>query len=189
MNNRQMAAAAGVAAVFVAVIVVLLATGGEDTEESFDDPLGDVAVAEGSATGEDLTLADILHAEAHTEDGEVVFEARLGRTIPEESTDQDLDLRWEVAEGGDSTWFVFANLDFGPNAYIVSEKTDYGSSTIDKTFPGSVEVRGDILEIRLTAGEIPGFPTSFEWHLETTLTGDAIGTDRAPDEGAGQVEG
>ncbi|MGH2730186.1 MAG: hypothetical protein ACRDJI_06195 [Actinomycetota bacterium] len=188
MNNKQMAAVAGVVVAVVAVIVVLLATGGEDTETSFDDPIGDVALGEGSAADEDLTLADILHAEVHREGEDVVFEMRLARTIPEESTDQDLDLRWELAEDGDTTWFVFANLDFGPNAYIVSEETDYGSSTIDKTFPGSVEVRGDILEIRLRPGEIAQFPTSFEWHLETTLIGNAIGTDRAPDDGAGELE-
>jgi hypothetical protein len=184
-----MAAVAGFVVAFVAVMVVLLVTGGQDTETSFDDPLGDLALTEGSEAGEDLTLADILHAEAYKEDEEVVFEARVARPIPEESTDQDLDLRWELTEDGTTTWFVFANLDFGPNAYIVSQKTDYGSSTIDKTLPGSVEVRGDVLEIRLTPGAIPEFPTSFDWHLETTVTGDAIGTDRAPDEGAGQVRG
>jgi hypothetical protein len=190
MSGRQIAAVAGTAVALVAIIVILLVTAGAQSESAFDDPEGDVSLAEGSATGEDLSLADILHAEVRpAEGGAVFFEARLAAAIPERLSDPDIDLRWEVTEDGEVTWLVFANLDFGPTAYALSQKTNYGSSTIDETLPGSIEIRGDILAVRLRTSEMPDFPESFGWHLETTLTGDAIGTDRAPDEGAGKLEG
>jgi hypothetical protein len=190
MSGRQIAAVAGTAVALVAIIVILLVTGGAGSDFAFDDPAGDVSLAEGSLAGEDLSLADILHTEVRpTEGGVVFFEARLATAIPERLSDPDIDLRWEVTEDGEVTWLVFANLDFGPTAYVLAQKTNYGSSTIDETLPGTVEIRGDTLSVRLRTSELPDFPPSFEWHLETTLTGDAIGTDRAPDEGGGKLEG
>lgn len=190
MSGRQIVTVAGTAVALLAIIVLLLITAGGGSDSAFDDPGGDVSLAEGSAAGGDLSLADILHAEVRpTEGGVVFFEARLAAAIPERLSDPDIDLRWEVTEDGEVTWLVFANLDFGPTAYVLSEKTNYGSSTIDQTLPGSVDVRGDTLVVRLRTSEMPDFPQSFEWHLETTLTGDAIATDRAPDEGGGKLEG
>ena len=176
----------------VASIVVLLFTGEAEPVRAFEDPTGDAIVEEGDKPPTDLTLADITSAEVREEDGQIVFEAKLGGEIPSKLQDGAFGLRWEVYEEGDSTFLVTADLDVGPNASIVAEQSNFGGSTLDESFPGSLEVSGDTISIRLDGGEVPDFPAEFAWLLQTSLDGDqgdpqsARAEDRAPDQGFGE---
>lgn len=192
MDRQRLYVVIAVVLVAIGSVVVLLFTGEAQPQQTFDDPGGDAIVEEGDNPPIDLTLADVKSAEVR-DDGEIVFEAQLGGPIPKRLTDGALGLRWEVYEGGDSTFLITANLDVGPNAYIVAEQnSDFGGSTLDETFPGSIEVVDDTISIRVDAEEVPGFPTEFGWLLKTSLDGDqgdaesARAEDRAPDQGFGE---
>ncbi len=192
MDRKRLYVVLAVVAVAIASIVVLLFTGEAEPVRTFEDVAGDVVVGEGDNAPTDTTLADVRSAEVHEEDGQIVFEARLGTPIPERLRDAAFSLRWEVYEGGDSTFLITANLDVGPNASILQEQGDFGGNTLDETFPGSLEVAGDTISIRLDAGEVPDFPSEFAWLLQTSLDGDqgdaqsARAEDRAPDQGFGE---
>ena len=192
MDRKRLYVVLAVVIAAVGSIVVLLFTGEAQPQRTFDDPGGDAAVEEGDNPPLDLTLADVKRAEVREDGGEVVFEAQLGGPIPNRMRDGALGLRWEVYEGDDSTYLITANLDVGPNAYIVEEQGDFGGSTLDETFPGSIEVVDDRISIRLDPEEIPGFPSEFAWLLKTSLDGDqgdpqsARAEDRAPDQGFGE---
>lgn len=192
MDRRRIYVVLGVVIAAVASVVVLLLTGEAGPVRTFDDPAGDTNLGEGENAPPDATLADIRSAEVREEDGQVVFEAKLGTTIPDELPEGSFGLRWEVHEEGDSTFLITANLDVGPNASILSERTDYGGGTLDESFPGSLEVVGETMTIRLDADEVPQFPDEFAWLLKTSLDGDqgdpqsARAEDQAPDSGFGQ---
>ncbi len=192
MDRKRLYAVLAVVLVALASIVVLLFTGEAEPVRTFEDPGGDVVVGAGEKAPTDLTLADVRSAEVREEDGAVVFEARLGGPIPDKLPDAAFGLRWEVYEGGDSTFLITANLDVGPNASIIAEQGTYGGSTIDESFPGSLEVVDDRIVIRLDGGEVAGFPAEFAWLLKTSMDGDqgnpqsARAEDRAPDEGFGE---
>ncbi len=192
MDRRRLAVVAAVVAAALAAIVVLLVTGEADPVRTFEDRAGDAAFDEGENPPTDTTLADIRTAEVRAEGGEVVFEARLAGPIPNELPDGSLDLRWEVYEGGDSTFLITANLDVGPIATIIGERNRFGASTLEDDFPGSLTLEGDALSIRLETDEIPDFPDEFAWLLHTSLDADqgdpesARAEDRAPDEGFGE---
>lgn len=176
----------------VAAIVVLLMTGSAEPVRTFEDPGGDAVVGDGDKPPTDTTLADIKGAEVREEDGEIVFEARLGAPVPSKLPGGSFGLRWEIHEEGDSTFLITANLDVGPNASIVGEQTRYGASTFEESFPGSIEVTDDKILVRIDPGEIEDFPDEFAWLLKTTLDGDqgdpdsARAEDQAPDSGLGQ---
>ena len=192
MDRRRLGVVAAVVAAALAAIIVLLVTGEAEPVRTFEDAAGDAAFDEGKNPPTDTTLADIRAAEVRAEGDEVVFEARLGGPIPDKLPDGSLSLRWEVHEGDDSTFLITANLDVGPNASIIGEKNGYGASTLEERMPGSIEIEGDKLTIRLEAEEIPDFPDSFAWLLQTSLDGDqgdpqsARAEDRAPDQGFGE---
>ncbi len=192
MDRTRLYVVLAVVLVAIASIVVLLFTGEAEPVPSFQDPSADVVVGEGANPPADTALADVRSAEVREEDGQIVFEAQLGAPIPNKLRDGAIGLRWEVYQGGDSTFLITANLDLGPNAYIVAEQGDFGGSTIDETFPGSLEVAGDRMAIRLDAGDVPDFPSEFAWLLKTSLDGDqgdaqsARAEDQAPDQGFGE---
>ena len=192
MDRKQLFVVMAVALVAVGAIVVLLATGGAEPIPVFDDPTGDIVVEEGRNPPVDTTLADIRSAEVRTDGDEIVLEATLGVAVPKQLRDQTFGLRWEIHEGGDSTFLVTANLDVGPNAAIIGEQNDFGANTIDETFPGSLAIQGDRIEIRLDADQVPDFPDEFGWILMTSFDGDrgdatsALAEDRAPDQGFGE---
>jgi hypothetical protein len=192
VDRKKLAVVAGVIAVALASIIVLLVTGEAEPVRTFEDPGGDAAVEEGDKPPADTTLADIRSAEVRSEGDEVVFAAQLGGTVPKEIEEGSFGLRWEVYEGGDSTFLITANLDVGPNASIIGEQNGYGASTLDERLPGSLEIEGDTIEIRLSPDEIPDFPDEFAWLLLTSLDGDqgdpqsARAEDRAPDQGFGE---
>jgi hypothetical protein len=192
VDRKRVYVVLAVVVVAIASIVVLLFTGEAQPVRQFEDASGDALVEEGDNPPTDLTLADVRSAEVREEDGEIVFEAQLGGPIPDRLRDGAFGLRWEVYEGGDSTFLVTANLDVGPNASIFAEQGNFGGSTIDETFPGSLEVVDDRISIRLDPGEVEGFPSEFAWLLKTSLDGDqgdaqsARAEDRAPDQGFGE---
>ena len=192
MDRKRLYVVFAVVAAALASIVVLLVTGEAEPVRSFEDPSGDARVEEGDNPPVDTSLADLRAAEVRSEGDEIVFEAKLGATIPNELTDGAFSLRWEVYEGGDSTFLVTANLDVGPNASIVGELNGYGASTLDEQLPGSLEISGDTIAIHVRAGEVPDFPDEFGWLLLTSLDGDqgdprsARAEDRAPDQGFGE---
>lgn len=192
MDRRRLAIVAAVVAAAVAAIVVLLVTGEAEPVRTFEDRAGDPTFEEGENAPTDVTLADIRAAEVRSEDGEVVFEAKLAGPIPNKVPDGALDLRWEVYEDGDSTFLITANLDVGPVASIIGERNDYGASTLGETLPGTLTIEDDTLTIRLDTEEIPDFPSEFGWLLHTSLDGDqgdpesARAEDRAPDDGFGE---
>ncbi len=181
-----------VVAVAIASVVVLLLTGEAEPVGEFSDPTGDVVVGEGKNPPADSTLADIRTAEVRQEGDEIVFEATLGAAVPNRFPDGTFGLRWEVYEGGDSTFLITANLDVGPNASIIGEQNGYGASTIDEKLPGNLEIDGDTIAIRLQADQVPDFPDEFGWLLQTTVDGDqgdprsATAEDKAPDNGFGE---
>ncbi|HYO61901.1 MAG TPA: hypothetical protein VEU29_08395 [Actinomycetota bacterium] len=192
MDRKRLYVVLAVVLTAVASVVVLLFTGEAEPVRTFDDPGGDALVGEGKNPPVDLTLADIKSAEVREEDGEIVFEAKLAGQVPDEVTDGAFGIRWEVYEDGDSTYLITANLDVGPNASIVGERTDFGGSTLDESFPGSLEIAGDAIAIRLRAEDVPRFPDEFGWVVQTSLDGDqgdpksARAEDRAPDQGLGE---
>jgi hypothetical protein len=192
LDRRRLAVVAAVIAVCVAAVIALLVTGEAEPVQSFEDPAGDAAFEEGDNPPTDVTLADIRSAEVSSDGDEIVFEATLAGTIPKKVPGGSLGLRWEVFEGGDSTFLVTASLDAGPIASIIGEKNDYGASTLDEGLPGSLTIKGDTLTIRLEPDEIPDFPDRFAWSLQTSLDGDqgdpqsARAEDRAPDQGLGE---
>ncbi len=176
----------------VAAIVVLLVTGEAQPVRTFEDPSGDPIVGEGKNPPADTALADIRSAEVSEDGDEIVLEAKLGAVLPERLEDGAFGLRWEVHEDGESVFLITANLDVGPNATIVGEENDYGSNTLEESFPGSLAIDGDTVSIRIRPEDVPDFPESFAWLVQTSLDGDqgdarsARAEDRAPDQGFGE---
>ena len=177
----------------IGIVVLILATGGGPSGTSVD-PAGDVAVGEGPKPPQESTLADIVGATVTKDGQELEFEVTLGQDIPNRIPKGSLEFRWDVSENGTDTWIVSANLNVGPTAAVTSQKTNYGSSTIDDSMPGSIEITGDTLVVIVRAAEIEGFPQLFEWTLKTSLDADradprsGLAIDQAPDSGRGRVE-
>lgn len=192
MDRKRLFVILTVVAVAVASIVVLLVTGEAEPVRTFEDPGGDARVEEGDKPPTDTTLADIRSVEVRSEDDLVVFEAKLGAAVPKRVPGGGFGLRWEIYEEGDSTFLITANLDVGPNASILGEQNGYGASTIDERLPGTLEISGDTIAIRVRTDEVPDFPDEFGWVLLTSLDGDqgdpqsALAEDRAPDSGFGE---
>lgn len=176
----------------ILVVVVVLNSGGPTGGP--DDPSNDVAVGEGEAPPEDASPADIERAEVRRDGDRIVFEAKMTQDVPKEVPGGSLEFRWNISENGDETWIVTANLSSALSAAVISHNTDYGSSTIDDTMPGSVAVDGDTVTVTLRPVRIDAFPNAFDWTLKSTLDADfadpasAVATDSAPDSGPGTLE-
>jgi hypothetical protein len=187
---------AGVVVICVALIAWLLSTGAEpEATADTTDPSGDVKVATGPQPPRDLDTADVEEVDARSESGVLTLIATMGQQLVRPVPGQSATWRWEIYEEGEMTWIVSANVDFGPNASILSTKSDYSAATNDKSLPGKVSVAGDTILIRLRTAEIEGFPATFEVALKTSLDGirtearSALAADRAPDEGYLRVGG
>lgn len=182
----------GTIAVIAAVLIVVLISGGGG---GGSDPSGDLRVVEGEQPrgAADLpvaaSIADIVEADVRRDGDELVFTATSASSIPQELERSSLEFRFDVSEDDRNTWIVSATVNVTVTAAAVSQVTAYGSSTIDGTLPGSVEVSDETLTIRLEVSRIEDFPDSFEWALSTNLTAfrDLAGStrveDRFPDEG------
>lgn len=192
--NKTLWVAIGIVGAIAAVIIVLTlgGDGGPGGSGPGGDASGDVAVGEGPKPPEDATLADIVTSDVRKDGNVVVFEATMRKDIPSSVEDGSLEFRWDLSEGGNETWIVTASISVDVNAAITSQKTTYGSSTIDGSMPGKVEIDGDVLRVILRAGQIEGFPNNFTWTLKTTLDGvradpgSGTATDSAPDGGPGR---
>jgi hypothetical protein len=188
MSTRTLAVFGVVLAVVVAVIVLLLTGGGEGINSDNDDG-GDVTVSKGKAAPRDTNVADISRVEVTSDDGEVTFEAEMGADIPKRVKGGSLAWRWELYEEGQMTWLVTANVDLGPTASVLATQTRYHSSTIDDTLPGSIEIDGSTLRIRVRANKVKKFPEAFDWLLKTSLdasrtkANSAVAEDLAPNSG------
>jgi hypothetical protein len=193
VNGRALALIGGVVAV-IAAAVVLLVSGGAEPPSNFDDPTGDVSVAEGSKPPDDTALADIVKADVVRDGDDLVFQATMNADVPQRVKGGAMSWRWDVFVNGTSEWIVSANLDIGPNASLTSTQTNYGSSTFDKTLPGDLDIDGRTLTVTFRPGEVDGFPDDFTWSLGTSLDGaqgdaeSALATDTAPDQGQGKLE-
>ena len=191
--NRSLLVALGVGGAVI-LAVIILATGGAGPPGS-EDATGDVVVSEGERAPEDVGIADVEEATVTRDGQSLVFVARMATDIPRRVRGGSLEFRWDLSENGTDTWLVSATVNISVSAAITSQRTTYGSSTIDDTLPGSVEVDGNTLTLRVDAARIEGFPAAFDWRLRTTLDADrsdpasATGSDTAPDAGAGTVDG
>ena len=153
------------------------------------DAAGDVTVGKGPEPPEDPSIADISSAEVRREGDRLIFEATMASEVPSSVDDGSLEFRWDISEEGRDTWIVTASINVEANAAVTSQKTAYGSSTIDDSMPGSVEIDGDVLRVSLRADRIDSFPKTFAWKLKTTLDGSradpgsGTATDSFPGEG------
>jgi hypothetical protein len=131
----------------------------------------------------DASLADIVEADVRREATEIVFEVTVASTIPEELERSSLEFRFDLSEAGRNTWIVSGSVTVAVTAAVVSQVTDYQSSTIDGSMPGSVAVDGETLTIRLEPQRIDDFPANFEWALTSNLIAfrDIPGSTRVED--------
>jgi hypothetical protein len=188
MNTRAVVTFSAILVVVV-VIIILLVTGGGGAVNADSDPDGDVAVSEGPNAPPDTAVADISSVEVSADQGAITFEAEMASDIPRRVKNGSLAWRWELYEEGQMTWLVTANVDLGPNASLVATQKDYSSSTIDDTLPGSIQVEGTTLRIRVRSNKVKGFPKTFDWLLKTSLdasrtkANSAVAEDVAPDSG------
>jgi hypothetical protein len=175
----------------LALIVVLLVTAGEDTAASLEDARGDVDVEKGPGAPRDVAAADIVVAEVRGDDSEVVFELRLAAPVEGRRPAGALAVQWDVIEDGDYTWLVTADLGSRPYAGLVSQRTTYGSSTLDGTLPGDFAVAEDVVTVTIRTAGLRAWPDEFDWTVGTTLdpnrsdTGSPVAEDRAPEADVG----
>ncbi len=148
MNRKRVVLVAAITSGILAVIILLLVTGGDESLSGKTDPASDVSTLEGRDPPADTAIADLHGASVVPEGDELVFQARLGTNAPTEVPDGSLEFRWEIYEGGERTWLLTATISVDVQASMIAERTDYGSSTIDDTLPGSVEV--DEKRVRIT---------------------------------------
>jgi hypothetical protein len=194
VNPRQLLIVFVLVGLALGVIILLLVTGGAPQGGFDKSDLADDVVVEGQEDPPtELQLADVLEADVRQDGTGVAFEATMATEIPERLKDgSGMQWRWEVIEGGKTTWILSANLDLGPNASLVSQTTNYGASTIDGKLPGRLAIDGNKIFIRLEPAAFAGFPGSFNWTLTTSLDADksesssALARDSAPDTGIGQ---
>lgn len=190
--DKRVGAFLGVIAL-VAVIIVVLVTGGSGTS-SGDDAGGDVAVEGEGGAPTNADLADVAKADVRREGDEILFVAEMAMEIPEQIEGGSLEFRWDLSIGGRDAWIISALVATDTTAAVTAQQTNYGSSTIDDTMPGSVEADGTTLTIALRPGNIDAFPDAFSWRLRTTLDGDRadpkspVAHDEAPDGGPGQFQ-
>ena len=123
------------------------------------------------------------------------FEARLGAPIPKRMRGQSFDLRWDIEANDPGKFILSANLDVGANVALVGATTNnnFGSSTLDDSFPGKFEIQGNTWTITINADKVPNWPEEFTWKLSTSLDGSpgdpksGRAEDHAPDIGFAQV--
>lgn len=177
----------------VAAVIVWLLSGPGGSEGSVTDPRGDVDVTKGPKRPAKTSLADLREGSIVLEDGSAVFGATVDAEVPDSLDDEAIEFRWEISENGQVTWIVSASVGYERTASVLATQFDYQSSTINESLPGDLVVEGRSLTITLETGDIEGFPTSFDWTLQTELDGDrttspsAVANDTIPNEGSLRV--
>lgn len=179
--------------VVVAVEAVWLLSGGGNSGGSTTDPTGDVVVTKGPKRPADIKLADLTKGSIVLEDGSAVLEATVDATVPESLDVEAIAFRWEITENGQVTWIVSASVDVERTASLVATQVDYRSSTIDRSLPGDLVIQGGTVTVTLETDGLEGFPSAFDWTLQTELDGDrtrspsAVAKDSVPNEGSLRV--
>jgi hypothetical protein len=179
--------------VLVAVAAVWLLSGAGNSGGSTTDPKGDVDVTKGSKPPSDFKLADLTEGSIVLEDDSAVFEATVDQNVPDALAGEAIAFRWEITENGQVTWIVSASVDVERTASVVATQVDYRSSTIDDSLPGDLVVEGGTVTVTLETDGLEGFPSAFDWTLQTELDGDrtrspsAVATDSVPNEGSLRV--
>lgn len=192
MNRGRSLVVLGVI-VLVALAAVWLLSGAGDSGGSTSDPKGDVVVTKGPKRPADIKLADLTEGSIVLEDGSAVFEATVDQNVPDALDGEAIAFRWEITENGQVTWIVSASVDVERTASVVATQVDYRSSTIDQSLPGDLVVEGGTVTVTLETDGLEGFPSAFDWTLQTELDGDrvrspsAVAKDSVPNEGSLRV--
>ena len=186
MNRRGLVIGLVLVGAVIAVLVFLLATGGVRTG---NDETGDVSIEDKRHAPRDVGIADVVDTSVDREGDEVRFTATANHTVPRQISNGSLEYRWEIEEGGNVTWILTVAINVDDNASLLATQEDYSSTTIDKSFPGSLEIKGANVAVGFDVTKVDGWPDQFEFHLETTLdanrndTKSGLAHDRAPNEG------
>lgn len=179
-----------VIALLVVGIVLLLATGGP---EASAERRGDLSFIQGvtpkNRQGGDLvaSIADVTAAEIHKTDGGYEFMVETAAALPQKLKISALEFRWDIVGDDGVTWTLTATVDDDIQVALFSAE-GYGSGTVDQTFPGDIAIDDTTLMVTMR-DEVPGFPSTFDWSLATTLrafrdeTDSPRVEDRFPDEG------
>lgn len=194
MDRSRLFMVIGVAAVVVVGAILLLTTGDSPTGtgDVFEET-GDVIVHPGDSAPADTTLADIQDATVARTGNDIVFEVTLAAPIPKKVKGGSFSVRWDVKGSGGDEFIVSGNLDVGPNISVVGINNKFGSSSIDKTFPGDFAINGNTWRITLSPRDVPDWPDSFSWKVTTKLDGSrgdpqsAYAEDSAPSNGFGEL--
>lgn len=179
--------------VLVAAAAMWLLSGAGDSGGSTSDPKGDVVFTKGPKRPADVKLADLTRGSIVLEDGAAVFEATVDQNVPDALDGEAIAFRWEIIENGQVTWIVSASVDVERTASVVATQIDYRSSTIDESLPGDLVVEGGTVTVTLETDGLEGFPSAFDWKLQTELDGDrtrspsAVANDSVPNEGSLRV--
>ena len=135
-------------------------------------------------------VVDVTAASVRFDDSTTIFEASVGRKVPDSFPSAGASFRWELSEAGTLTWIVTANVGIDATASMAATQLEHRSSTIDDSLPGQLEIEGRTIRIEVDTDRLEGFPGSFAWRLETELDGDrtkapsALAKDVVPDEGS-----
>lgn len=179
--------------VLVVVAAVWLLSGAGDSGGSTTDAKGDVEVTKGSKPPSDNKLADLTEGSIVLDGDSAVFEATVDQNVPDALDGEAIAFRWEITENGQVTWIVSASVDVERTASVVATQVDYRSTTIDDSLPGDLVVEDGTVTVTLETGGLEGFPSAFDWTLQTELDGDrtrspsAVATDSIPNEGSLRV--
>ncbi|MFN2388322.1 MAG: hypothetical protein ABR575_01755 [Actinomycetota bacterium] len=189
MDRKQLAMVFGLVVVAIAILVFVLATEGGNPLYRADDPSGDVELGAGPSPPAARSLADIVDAHVAQRGDEIAFVVDLATDVPNRIKDGELEVRWDLSQGGRPLWQVSATVGGGASASVLSYEKNFTVGTFDHSMPGGVELEGGRVVIRLDPAEIDGFPTEFNWEVSTALDGargvpgSARAEDRAPDVG------
>jgi hypothetical protein len=186
MNRRGLVIALVAVGGVIAVLIVLLATGGTQSET---DKTGDVLVDQGSHAPRDVGIADIAGTSVTRAGDEATFTATANHAVPHSISNGSLEYRWEIQNGGNVLWILSVAINVDANASLLGTQVDYSSTTIDKTLPGKLTIKGSRVQVVIDVSKLKGWPDQFDYHVESTLdanradTKSALAHDRAPDEG------
>ena len=177
----------------VVAAIVWLLSGSGGSGGSTSDPRGDVVVTKGPKRPADIKLADLTRGSVVLEGGAAEFEATVDQNVPDALDGEAIAFRWEITENGQVTWIVSASVDVERTASVLATQVDYRSSTIDQSLPGDLVVEDGTVTVTLETDGLEGFPSAFDWTLQTELDGDrtrspsAVAKDSVPNEGSLRV--
>lgn len=136
---------------------------------------GDLTYIEGSAPrrAQDsrplaASMIDITSADVRAEEAELVFEASVAAPVQQPLKTAALELRWDIAGEEGAAFTLTVAVGRESNASLFSD-SGFGAGTIDETFPGTLLIEREEIEVRVDPAQIDDFPEGFEWSLASTL--------------------